>query len=248
MRSAATLLLATLFAVTTPSRPQTTPQRGPDGSASTRVPGIDVLPLPGMPFTASDTIAWTRSIDGGGTITTYVEANVARDSQGRLYRERHHFAPQDVNPRTTIQESIVSDPVAHTRTTCTFAIHRCVITTYHAPVAPPTVLPAGSFDKGQRFLTRENLGNQTMDGLTLIGTRETTTTAPGVVGNDQALTSTREFWYSEDLKTNLAVTRKSPTEGTAVIRLKILSRAEPDPAIFAVPPGFTVQDNRHPTN
>jgi hypothetical protein len=247
MRSAATLLLATLFAVTIPARPQTL-QRGPDGSANTHVPGIDVLPLPGMPFTASDTIAWTRSIDGGGSITTYVEANVARDNQGRLYRERHHFAPQSVDPRTTIQESTVSDPVAHTRTICTFAIRHCIITIYHAPLAPPTVLPAGSFDKGQRFLTRENLGNQTIDGLTVIGTRETTTTAPGVVGNDQALTSTREFWYSEDLKTNLAVTRKSPTEGIAVIHLKILSRAEPDPAIFAVPPGFTVQDNRHLTN
>ena len=68
------------------------------------------------------------------------------------------------------------------------------------------------------------------------------------IGNDQAITSSREFWYSPDLKTNLAVTRKDPREGTAVIHVTIFSRAEPDPAIFAIPPGFTVQDDRHPTN
>jgi hypothetical protein len=55
----------------------------------------------------------------------------------------------------------------------------------------------------------------------------------------------REFWYSPDLKTNLAVTRKDPRVGTQAITLIILSRSDPDPSVFTVPTGYRVQDDRH---
>jgi hypothetical protein len=252
MRYAAYLLLATLVGISS-LRAQTGPpqstapvQRGPDGEIRTSVPGVEVLPLPGMPFTGRGHTTFTRSADGGVSLTSYLEANVGRDSQGRVYRERHHFGPADVNPQKTLYESYVLDPIAHTRTACYYPTRRCTITSYH-PTLSFAVLPAGPYDQGQRFLTRETLGNQTMEDLPVIGTREITTYAAGVIGNDQPVTSTREFWYSTDLKTNLAVTRKDPREGNVVVHLSIYSRAEPDPAIFATPPAFTVQDDRQLT-
>lgn len=76
------------------------------------------------------------------------------------------------------------------------------------------------------------------------GTRETTTINPGVMGNEQPLVSTNEFWHSSDIETNLLTTRKNPREGTQVIRLSGISRGEPDASLFRVPEGFTVQDDR----
>lgn len=78
----------------------------------------------------------------------------------------------------------------------------------------------------------------------VLGTRETTTIQAGVVGNSQPLVTTREFWYSPDLRVILAVTRKDPREGTRVIRGVDLSCSEPDPAMFQVPAGFVVPDLR----
>jgi len=245
MRYTTPVLLSILFIGISSSHAQSEPQlqRGPDGASRTLVPGIEVLPFLGLAFTGKDNIIWTRTMEGGGTITTYLEANVVRDNWGRVFRERHNYSPANTNPQSTLTESYVLDPVAHTRTTCINATHHCSITFYRANFSP-RLQPAGPYDNGQRFLTRESIGNKTIDDLPVIGTRETTSIAPGVVGNDQALTLTREFWYSTDLKTNLSVTRNDPREGNVTIRLTILSRAEPDPSIFAIPNGFTVQDDR----
>jgi hypothetical protein len=113
-------------------------------------------------------------------------------------------------------------------------------------VAPVSFTPAqaGLRDNGTRYLTREGLGNNWLDDLSVVGTVETLTINAGAVGNDRPLVITREFWYSRDLQINLSVTRKDPGEGTQVIKLVDLTRSEPDPAMFQVPADFTVQDHR----
>jgi hypothetical protein len=105
-------------------------------------------------------------------------------------------------------------------------------------------MPVGPFDNGKRELTRESLGSDVIDGLNVAGTRETISINPGVVGNSQPLVTTREFWYSPDLQVNLSVTRKDPREGSQVIHVVDLSRAEPDPAMFQAPAGFVVETPR----
>jgi len=219
---------------------QTPAPRGPDGGTQTRIASVDVLPLPGAPFSATSTITWTRQAGEGASVVTYGIAKVFRDSQGRVYRERHHFSPNpNVDPRTTLVEFSVRDPQTHTITVCTRAFHVCTIENYRG-YRTPGLQPVGAFDGGKRFLTRESLGNQTVEDLNAVGTLETITIAVGTVGNDRPLKSTREFWYSPDLQTNLKVTRIDPREGTEDVRLTGVSRAEPDPQVFAVPSGYTV--------
>ncbi len=94
------------------------------------------------------------------------------------------------------------------------------------------------------MLVRDNLGQHPIGDLNAIGTRETITVSPETFGNDRTLTLTREFWYSPDLKTNLAVTRSDPRLGTYQIQLDVQSRDEPSPDIFAIPAGYTVRDAR----
>ena len=105
-------------------------------------------------------------------------------------------------------------------------------------------MPAGPFDGGKRYLSRESLGSNTMDGLEVTGTRETITVNPGTVGNETPLVSTREFWYSTELQTNLAVTRKQPVEGLQVIQLSDVNTNEPPAELFQTPAGFTVENVR----
>ena len=208
MRSGAALLvgLVTLLAgVSSSARAQASPQvqRGSDSMSRTFVPGIDVLPLPNLPFSGIDKIVWTRPIDGGGSITTYLQAKSVRDSQGRLYRERHHFALANADPEATLYEFSIADPVSRTTTACDRVSHLCHITSYR-PQSSFAVQPVGSFDQGRRFLARESLGAQSIEDLPVVGTLETLSIAPGAMENDQLITLSREFWYSPDLKTNLS--------------------------------------------
>jgi len=219
------------------------PSRGPDTSTQTFVPGIEVLALPSLPFSATDTIVRTQPTDGGGSVITSATSKVFRDTQGRVYRERHHLAPQNIDPDKTLYEFYILDPATRTRTTCTVATHQCDLTPY-IPRLSFRLMPTGPFDNGKRFLAREGLGDQTIDDLPVTGTRETTTIAAQTIGNNQPLTLTREFWYSPDLKTNLIVTRSDPRDGNVTIHLKVLSRTDPDPSVFAPPPEYTLHDTR----
>jgi hypothetical protein len=67
--------------------------RGPDGETRYFVEGIKVLPLAGKPFSGRSTTEWTRTLEDGSVVTTRLYAMVARDSQGRIYREKRSLFP-----------------------------------------------------------------------------------------------------------------------------------------------------------
>jgi hypothetical protein len=221
------------------------PVRSPDGGTSYHVDGVDLLPLPGMPLTGKSSIQWTRTLEDGSTVTVHLEANLARDSAGHMYRERRSFVPANSDQEPRLNEIMLFDPAARTKTTCTLATKKCLVTNYY-PRREFVLQPPGPFANNTRFLAREDLGENTINGMSVVGTRETTTINPGVVGNDKALVSTREFWYSAAIRTNLMVTRIDPREGKQVIQLIDLSLAEPDPRTFEIPEGYTVVDGRTP--
>jgi hypothetical protein len=245
MKFCALLAASLLFACSLTAQEREEPSRGPDGRTRVHVGGIEILPIAQRPFSGRDHIEWTRNLADGTVVTTHLYAKLARDGQGRIYREHVSFVPVNSNEESKRREIDLLDPITHTRTACIVATRRCTVTGYHAATSF-TPKPAGSFDEGNRFLTRLNLGSDVIDDLNVVGTRETITTNAGVIGNSQRLVVTREFWYSPDLQVNLAVTRKDPREGTQVIRVVDLSRSEPDPAIFQVPAGFVVVGNREP--
>jgi len=246
MKLCALLVVSLLLACPLAAQESDESLRGPDGGTRVRVGGIEILPVAGKPFSGRDNIEWTRNLEDGTVVTTHLYAKLARDSQGRIYREHVSFVPANSNEESKQREINLLDPIAHSRTTCIVVTRHCTITGYYAATSF-TPRPAGPFDDGKRYLARESLGSDVIDGLNVVGTRETTSISAGVVGNSQPLVSAREFWYSPDLQVNLSVTRKDPREGTQVIHVVDLSRSEPDPAMFQVPVGFVVQDRRGST-
>jgi hypothetical protein len=218
--------------------------RGPDGGTTYHVDGISVRPLPAQPFSGRSTTEWTRTLQDGSVVTTHLFAMVARDSQGRIYREGRHFVPINSDQEPKRYRFKILDPITHTETLCMVDSHSCTVTSYFAPTSF-TPMPVGPFDNGTRTLARDSIGKDVIDGIDVVGTRETITINAGVIGNSQALSITREFWYSPELQVNLAITRNDPREGTQVVRVHEVSRSEPDPGLFKVPDGFVVHDVRN---
>jgi hypothetical protein len=245
MKFYALLAVSLLFSCTLAAQESQEPSRGPDRGASFRVPGIQILPAVERPFSGRDHIEWTRTLEDGTTVQTHLYATLARDSQGRIYREHMTFVPASSSQQSRRIDIVLLDPVTHTRTICVVATHRCTVTVYKASASftPP---PAGPLDNGTRYLTRESLGSDVVNGINVVGTRETVSIDAGVLGNNQPLVTTREFWYSPDLQVNLSVTRKDPREGTQVIHVVDLSRSDPDPAMFQVPAGYVIENLRGP--
>lgn len=236
------MLLAACFgiaAVVSPAQTSSAPTQGPDGGTLYFVPGIDVLPFSALPFTGIETIVRVRTLPDGGTITSTLTAKVLRDNQGRLYRERHHFAAADVDSQKTLYEFYVLDPSAHTRTDCTVATRQCVVTPYHPRLTYPQ-MPVGPFDNGKRIGARDVLGQKTIGDLNTVGTREIVTFTPGSIGNDKPVSISRDLWYSPELKTNLQVVRNDPRDGVVTVQLNIQSRSDPDPSSFALPAGYRI--------
>jgi hypothetical protein len=223
--------------------PAQEPERGPDGGTSTHVSGVEVLNVPGKPFTASTSTDWTRTLEDGSTLMLHLDARIVRDSQGRVYRENRHFVPAGSATPAPLHEIHIYDPVARVQIRCVLRAFTCFVSDYSPRssfVAPQT----GPSRDGLRTWSRENLGSQTIEGIFVNGTRESTTIEANAVGNQQPLVATREFWYSDELQTNLAVTRTDPRTGKQEIRLSKIVRGEPDPQWFQIPLGYTVRDMR----
>jgi hypothetical protein len=84
------------------------------------------------------------------------------------------------------------------------------------------------------------LGNKTIDGIPVTGTKTTSTIPAGTIGNDKDIVITRETWYSSDLKLVIESTQSDPRFGETTYALTNVQRNEPDPSLFQVPAGYKV--------
>ena len=86
----------------------------------------------------------------------------------------------------------------------------------------------------------ESLGTQTIEGVPATGTRTTRTIPAGEIGNERPIEITSEVWTSTDLQMVVMSKRNDPRIGETVYKLTNIQRAEPDPSLFQVPSGFSV--------
>jgi hypothetical protein len=91
-------------------------------------------------------------------------------------------------------------------------------------------------------LKKDDLGVQTIGGISAQGTRYTRTIPAGQIGNDKAILIVSERWYSPDLQVVVKSTRCDPRLGQTTYTLTNVLRTEPTATLFTVPGGYTVQD------
>jgi hypothetical protein len=89
---------------------------------------------------------------------------------------------------------------------------------------------------------KEDLGQQTIEGVLANGTRMTTTIPAGAVGNEQPITIVSEQWFSPELGVLVLTRHSDPRVGETSYRLTNIVRAEPDRALFQAPADYTVKE------
>jgi hypothetical protein len=94
--------------------------------------------------------------------------------------------------------------------------------------------------------TKEDLGQQQIEGVTANGTRTTTVIPAGAIGNEQPITIVSEQWFSPDLDVLVLTRHSDPRVGETTYRLTNISRSEPDRSVFQVPADYTVEELRKP--
>jgi hypothetical protein len=241
MKTSTCLLLLASLAVSTSARlgaqGESEITHAPDGGIARHVEGIFVPAIPGAPFTTKEQVQLTNHLADGTVVAQKYYAMIVRDSQGRVYRETRGRIPMGSDREPPITRFYVNDPKKGIRTTCYLATHTCEVSRWHGAVHL-TDEPVGLSRDGLSYLTREELGRSTTDGLDVIETRETRTFNAGAFGNDRAVAVTKRYWYSPQLQINLAVDRHDPRTEDQKLELTELSLSEPDPAWFAIPQGF----------
>jgi hypothetical protein len=92
--------------------------------------------------------------------------------------------------------------------------------------------------------TTENLGDQTIEGIHVTGTRVTTTIPAGKMGNEKPIKVTSERWYSPELKVTIMTKHDDPWAGELKTEFKNVNTAEPDASLFAVPADYKVIEDK----
>jgi hypothetical protein len=213
----------------------------PDGGTRETLTSIVVPPLPNAPFSATVQTEWTKYLADGSTQFTQNHRLIARDGLGRIFQERRTFGPKGSPIESQLWRIELAEPSTRTVAYCDTRTHVCELRPYVAPAS--TTLPAGPL-ANVRGLASDNLGSRMLNGLDLIGTRETQTLNPLVIGSDRPITVVKEFWFSPQLGVNVLTTRNDPRSGKEVFTVTDIRRGEPDAALFALPADARVVDLR----
>lgn len=214
----------------------------PDPGMTAYAQGLFIPFIPGRPFRARVEVEITRQLPDGSTVAQKYYNDEARDSAGRGYRETRNPVPLNSDLEPPLVQTRVYDTVASLITICQPALRVCQ--QIADPATAPEVDPVGRSKDGESVLARQDLGTRTMDGLKVLGTRETRTFAPGAIGNDKPMVATKEIWYSPQLQFNLMVTRVDPRTGTQKLAVTELKLGEPAPEWFAIPDGYQLVAER----
>jgi len=218
-------------------------QHAPDGGTRETIASIAVPPLPNAPFSATVQTEWTKYLADGTTQFIHNHRVIARDSLGRVFQERTTFVPNGSPSDSQVWRTELAEPATHTVAYCDTRSHVCELRPF---VLPPSVPPpaAGTVASRSGSFVTENLGSRTLNGLELIGTRETQTMNPLVTGTDRPLVVVKEFWYSRQLGVNVLTTRNDPRSGKEVFTVTDIRLGEPDASLFALPTNASVVDLR----
>lgn len=216
------------------------------------------------PYTATATTESTQVLADGNRIVNKTSSFVARDSQGRTRRETdlHRIGTMQVDSPKTV---LINDPTTHTQYIFTPGGGEAtkVVRSEGNWKEGPQILDLRS-GKGERHVNEkvivkvggphdsqqrkenneqikhEDLGTQTIEGVSAQGKRETVTIPAGEIGNERPIEIVTETWFSPELHTMVLRKHSDPRLGDSTYRLTDIKRNEPDAALFQPPPGTKV--------
>jgi hypothetical protein len=208
-------------------------------------------PVTGAPFSEQLTQSRVTVTPGGARLNGSSSAPpmIYRDSQGRTRTDQltRPFGPA-ANPESRIASlASIRDPVAGYEILLDpihQAAYRIPFCTYPPPQAQTPAASTPNRNPGVT-VTEEDLGTQTMFGVTVSGQRTTTTWAPGTYrNNDATVVTSEETWASRQY--GQFQTKRTDPNQESTTTMKTFSTAEPDPSLFQIPAGYQVVDEPTP--
>jgi len=196
---------------------------------------IYISPITNSPLTAVVEVDQTRTDRDGAKVNLKLIETIARDSHGRMYRDawRHDAAGKPMLVTVDLY-----DPA-----TTTYTVVDPLFKTYWTGKLDrrPAIMGDGFFydsrDDGSaksQFVHGEDLGVQDLIGFQVHHVRE----IDRVKRSSEGKVVTREYWYCDDLRMNLASRLDDPGTVTQTMTVTQLARKEPDPSVYQIPSGY----------
>jgi hypothetical protein len=255
------------------ARPRTTVAEGQAGGGRGGfVATVESKITTGRPYSAEAITERTQVLADGNRINVRSMTRVYRDGEGRTRRESiepdgtvRSISISDpvgknsytLNPETKIAYAAGANIVAFTESPAagggggTVSYERQA-TGGSTRVLENTVTSTRSVGgvmmrtpaPDDRNVTKEDLGQQNVEGVMATGTRTTTVIPAGEIGNAQEIRIVSEQWFSDEIQSLVMTRHNDPRSGENVYRLVNILRAEPDPALFQVPADYTVRSRQ----
>jgi hypothetical protein len=225
----------------------------------------------GRPFTADFEVETDQTLADGSHVTGRQSLTVARDTQGRTYREEVTGTPASGSSAPKV--AYISDPVAKVNyflgpdrvahktpmpslaaqagaaTISTSGSARLSLQTFatgYGGGRGPVQIGAQSAQPVQRLMPgaidTKQLGSQVIAGFVADGTRTTLTIPAGQVGNQNPLVIVSERWYSQDLEAIVLAKHSDPRLGMSSYQLGNVQQIEPPAILFQIPAGYTIEE------
>jgi hypothetical protein len=221
------------------------------------------------PYSAEATTEFVQLLQDGNRIARKTVVRIARDSEGRVRREHLAADGVSVDSVTisdpVSRSSVMLDPKTRTvhgqgnrisyesRSANVTAMRDAerkkaaeieaggrAVSPIPLPSTAPVSLPRTAHpERKDENVTRQDLGQKTIEGITARGTRTTTVLPAGLIGNDQPIRIVSEEWFSPDLQVLVLTRHSDPRSGETTYSLSHIVRGEPDRSLFEVPPDYT---------
>ena len=220
----------------------------------------------GAPFTAQRTEESTQTLGDGTHINNKSSISYARDSAGRVRREDDEWitiydpvanATYRLNKKNHTGSKVEFirgaakirlDEINQERADELKAQSEKALAEEKARQENSVVISDqgtdGSVYSFRKDGTEESLGSQVVNGVMADGMRTSYTIPAGDFGNDRPITSTTESWYSPDLHLTVMYKRSDPRGGDVTTQYTGIKRGEPDPSLFQLPAGYTLNQNQ----
>jgi len=199
-------------------------------------------PVTGMPFSAQELTEKRLVMPNGSISTETLRSLIARDAEGRSWRQ---MLPTGQPPLPGL--TMISDPIAGYR----YLLHPDL-------TAIRSRLPGGGQLPGQPSLSGvmpgaggaslpspgspQQLGERMIEGFLAKGTRYTTMVPPGITGATQPIQMVTESWCAKDLGAVLHNSYSDPRVGEITTRLTGIQQAHPPSNLFQVPSNYRIVD------
>jgi hypothetical protein len=208
---------------------------GPQDATHALRPDGQIGPVLGKPFSGTETRTTKQMLSDGTPTGKTNTSKVYRDAQGRTRSESGTNVLIFDAPNLTnyaIQSRGCTKRSVHDGDTVT------IVATEHGTWSSSQSGGPQSQHPNPHIAT-EDLGFQTVNGISAQGSRHTLTIPASTLGADHDIKVVNERWYSDSLGILIKSSNVDPRFGSTTYELSDINQSSPDPSLFTPPTGCT---------